>query len=162
MLSHSNTIEREGQINMDQAALVNIVEFNPSHIGSARALWRESEGVGLSGADEPSALVRFLDRNPGLSFVAQREGQVVGTVLCGHDGRRGLIHHLVVSAACRREGLGRELLKRGMLALRAADIAKAHLLVFRSNEGGLAFWRSVGAEERGSIALFSVATENGG
>lgn len=147
---------------MESAASATIVEFEARHIGPARALWLESDGVGLSSADEPSALLKFLSRNPGLSFVAQREGQILGTVLCGHDGRRGLVHHLVVSGSCRRQGLGRLLLQRGLSALRAAGIEKAHLLVFKSNESGLAFWRAVGAEERISIALFSVATENGG
>ncbi len=125
-------------------------------------LWEQTEGVGLSSADEHPALAAFLARNPGLSFVALQEGRVVGTVLCGHDGRRGLIHHLVVSPSCRRLGVGRQLLDRGLSALFAADIQKAHLLVFKSNTEGLAFWRAVGAEERSSVALFSLATENAG
>jgi ribosomal protein S18 acetylase RimI-like enzyme len=146
---------------MNPGDVPSIVEFEPRHIEDARALWRRSEGVGLSSADEPCALASFLSRNPGLSFVAERDGEVVGTVLCGHDGRRGLVHHLVVSVDRQRQGLGRQLLRRALSALRAAGIDKAHLLVFRSNANGLAFWRAVGAEERRSIALFSMATHNG-
>jgi ribosomal protein S18 acetylase RimI-like enzyme len=140
----------------------SVVAFEPSHIPEARALWERAEGVGLSEADEPQSLAAFLARNPGLSLVALQEGKVVGTVLCGHDGRRGLIHHLVVSSSCRRKGVGRLLLSQSLSALGRAGIQKAHLLVFKSNASGLAFWRAVGAEERSSMALFSLVTENAG
>ncbi len=83
---------------------------------------------------------------------------MIGTILCGHDGRRGLIHHLVVAPDCRRRGLGRTLLRRGLGALHDAGIDKCHLLVFGSNDAGLAFWRSVGASERRELALFSLPT----
>jgi len=135
-----------------------VAAFEPVHIEKARALWEASEGVGLSAADEPQALEAFLSRNPGLSLIALDAGKIVGTVLCGHDGRRGLIHHLVVAETQRRQGLGRLLLNQGLRALREAGIQKCHLLVFKSNAAGLAFWRSVGAEERLSMALFSMPT----
>jgi hypothetical protein len=32
---------------------------------------------------------RFLDRNPGLGFVAEIGFQIVGCLMCGHDGGRG-------------------------------------------------------------------------
>jgi len=105
-------------------------------------------------------LAAFLARNPGLSHVAHCDGGIVGTALCGHDGRRGLIHHLVVSPAERRSGIGRALLVRGLAGLERAGIQKAHLLVFRTNEPGLAFWRAIGAEERTAIALFSIGTDH--
>jgi ribosomal protein S18 acetylase RimI-like enzyme len=137
---------------------VQVGQFELRHIAAARSLWEQSEGVGLSAADEAPNLAAFLSRNPGLSYVAERDGELLGTVLCGHDGRRGLIHHLVVSMRARRNGLGRELLQRGLMALSGAGIEKAHLLVFRNNAPGLAFWRAVGAEERYAIALFSILT----
>jgi N-acetylglutamate synthase len=137
---------------------VTLEIFEPRHIAAARALWERSDGVGLSEADEPAALASFLIRNEGLSFVAVQHGRVIGTVLCGHDGRRGLIHHLVVCADHRRQGLARRLLQSGLAALHQAGIGKCHLLVFRSNADGLAFWRAVGAQERVSMALFSIST----
>lgn len=62
----------------------------------AWALWKRTEGIGLSQADEPRNIASFLARNPGLSFVAEEEGKIVGAVLCGSDGRRGFLHHLAV------------------------------------------------------------------
>lgn len=136
---------------------MNIRPFEPADYAAARVLWEQSEGVGLSSADEPEAIRSYLARNPGMSFVAV-DGAIVGTILCGHDGRRGLIHHLVTAPGHRRRGVGTALLRRAVEALRREGIAKCHLLVMRDNAAGLAFWRKVGAEERVSLALFSIAT----
>lgn len=132
--------------------------FERSDYDAARALWERSEGLGLGSADERVPIFAFLARNPGSSFVAQADGKLIGTILCGHDGRRGLIHHLVTDSGYRRHGVGSALLKSGVAALRGAGIGKCHLLVFRSNEAGLAFWRAIGAEERNNLTLFSMMT----
>src|SRR5262245_45720906 len=53
-------------------------------------LWRTTEGIGLSDADSESGVDSFLLRNPGMSAVCHApSGELVGAVLCGHDGRRG-------------------------------------------------------------------------
>jgi ribosomal protein S18 acetylase RimI-like enzyme len=137
---------------------IHVRVFEPLDIAGARSLWQRTDGVGLSEADEPGALATFLARNPGTNFVALDGDAIVGTILCGHDGRRGLIHHLAVAPACRRQGIARELLRMGLTALADAGIQKCHLLVFKTNESGKAFWRLVGAEERVTLALFSIAT----
>lgn len=133
--------------------------FADSDYLQARALWEGTPGVGLSSADAPNAIKAFLARNPGTSFVALDGSVLVGTVLCGHDGRRGLIHHLVTARSHRRQGIATALLRAGLNALRGSGIDKCHLLVFRSNEDGLKFWRSVLAQERTELALFSLATD---
>jgi ribosomal protein S18 acetylase RimI-like enzyme len=132
--------------------------FESADYPAARALWESTAGVGLSGADDPAAIAAFLARNPGLSLVALLGGQLVGTVLCGHDGRRGLIHHLVTAETRRRRGIARRLLQGALQGLRDADIGKCHVLVFRSNDDGVAFWRGIGAEERVELSLFSLPT----
>lgn len=134
---------------------VVIAPFHTGHYAAARALWDTTPGVGLSDADSPEGIATFLARNPGLSLVATDAGEVVGTILCGHDGRRGLIHHLVVAESHRRQGVATRLLDAGRAGLRRAGIARSHLLVYATNDAGLAFWRRVGIE-RTEIALFSV------
>jgi len=136
--------------------------FTADDYPAARALWEATPGVGLSDADEHQPIRQFLERNPGLSFVAEENGRLLGTILCGHDGRRGLIHHLVTARDARRRGIGRELLRRGLGALRAQGIRKCHILVFRSNADGLGFWRAVQASERDELSLFSIGTESAG
>lgn len=137
---------------------IEIRAFRPDDHAQALALWDATAGVGLSSADSFDNIARFLARNPGLSFVGVAEGVVVATILCGHDGRRGLIHHLAVATPHRREGLGRALVSRALLALRDEGIEKCHLLVFDENDAGREFWKSIGAEERTTLGIFSLLT----
>ena len=136
---------------------MRIRAFEPSDYAAARALWEATDGVGLSAADEREAICAYLARNPAMSFVAE-DPELVGTILCGHDGRRGFIHHLMTASAHRRRGIARALLERGLAVLRREGIDKCHLLVYRSNADGHAFWRRLGAEERLELALFSLTT----
>jgi len=138
--------------------MCDIQTFDPSHYDAARALWLRSPGIGLSSADDRAEIQRFLARNPGLSLVALSEGMLVATILVGHDGRRGLIHHLAVDDGARRRGLGRRLVGQALQRLGAAGIAKCHLLVFEANEPARAFWAAIGAEHRLSLTLYSLAT----
>ena len=135
-----------------------IREFKLEDHAQALALWKSIDGVGLSGADSLENVDRFLRRNPGLSFVATDDDAVVATLLCGHDGRRGLIHHLAVASAHRRKGLGRALVSHALMALRHDGIQKCHLLVFHQNAEGRAFWQRIGADERTTLGLFSLTT----
>jgi ribosomal-protein-alanine N-acetyltransferase len=140
------------------AGALCVRECLPDDLPAALALWRVSPGVGLSDADEPAALQRFLARNPGLSAVATRGTTLVGTVLCGHDGRRGLIHHLVVAEAERRRGIARALVERASSALHRAAIGKCHLMAFADNAAAHAFWHQVGARRRDELTLWSITT----
>jgi ribosomal protein S18 acetylase RimI-like enzyme len=119
------------------------------------ALIRAAPGVAVRAADSPAAIGRYLERNPGLSFVAQQDGRLVGCVFCGHDGRRGSLHHLAVDAAYRRQGIGRRLVERALDGLAAEGILKTHIDVFADNEKAIAFWRRLGWQKRDDIARFS-------
>jgi len=135
---------------------VNIVEMSIADYDEVYALWEDTEGVGLSSADTLEAIARYLARNPGMSFVARDAlGAVVGAVLCGHDGRRGFLHHLAVKPDCRRQGAGRALVERCMAALTAAGIEKCHLFVYKANESGRAFWEKIGWTERTTLVIMS-------
>lgn len=135
--------------------------FLPSDHAQALALWMYSPGVGVRANDDSAeGIARFLQRNPGLSFVAMDGGAMVGTILCGHDGRRGVIYHLVVAPSARRQGVGRALLRAGLSALQAEGIARGHLFAFQGNAEGLAFWRGVQATERTDLAMFSFNTDS--
>ena len=52
-------------------------------------LWRRTGGVGLNESGTRRVIAAYLRRNPRLSFVAEKDGRIIGAVLCGHDGRRG-------------------------------------------------------------------------
>ena len=67
-------------------------------------------GNGLNNKDDSrEGIEKYLNRNPNTSYVAVLDGNVVGCILCGHDGRRGIIQHACVSSDCRRMGIGKNL-----------------------------------------------------
>ena len=129
--------------------------FTAGDYSSARSLWEKTEGMGLSASDERDAILAYLARNPGLSLVAEDADRVVGTLLVGHDGRRGFLNHLAVAESHRRSGLGRRLVDEGLVALKRVGISKCHLFVFEANPEGQAFWEAVGGERRNDFAVFS-------
>ena len=54
-------------------------------------MWMTIHGFGIRSIDDSKEGVeRFLKRNPTTSVVAEWDGKVVGAILCGHDGRRGI------------------------------------------------------------------------
>ena len=124
----------------------------------AMGLWKSTEGVGLSRADEREAIRRYLARNPGMSFVARdstKDRELVGSVLAGHDGRRGYLHHLAVKSTRRHQGIGRALAERCLAALLAEGIEKVHLFVFTTNQPGRDFWQRMGWHERPELIILS-------
>lgn len=120
------------------------------------ALWRRCEGVGLGASDTRAAVAAYVRRNPGLSFIAQMRGRLVGAVLCGHDGRRGYLHHLAVSKRYRRAGLGRRLVDICLEGLRRIDIPKCNIFVFADNVEGMTFWTRTGWTPRPDLRLLQV------
>ena len=118
-------------------------------------LWKGSDGIGLSAEDSKESIRIYLERNPNLSFVARCDGALAGAVLCGHDGRRGYIHHLAVDAKFRRKGVGKRLIDRCLAALGQAGIPKCHLFRFVDNAEGLMFWEDIGWSERTDLRVMS-------
>jgi putative acetyltransferase len=118
------------------------------------ALWLQTEGMGLNDSDGRDAIAAFLDRNEALSAVAcDAAGQIVGAVLCGHDGRRGYLHHLAVARAHRKQGIGRALVNACLDKLAALKIQKCNLFLFANNTEGRTFWLHQGWTARDDIVL---------
>jgi L-amino acid N-acyltransferase YncA len=141
---------------------ITIQSFKNEVYEEVLALWQKCEGVGLSGADSRENIHHFLERNPGMSFVASAEGRIMGTVLAGHDRRRGYIYHLAVHPDRRRQGLGRRLVDRCLQALREAGIQKCHLFVFNNNESGIVFWKSIEWKQRSDLVVMSKTLDERG
>jgi len=132
-----------------------ITPFEMSDYDAAASLWRDAEGIVLGAADDRDAIARFLVHNDGLSFVARREGRLVGAALCGCDGRRGYLHHVAVEAASRRQGIASALVERCLDALRRRRVEKCHLFVLVGNEDALRFWDQSGWARRGDLVMMS-------
>ncbi len=132
-----------------------IQSFDIAVYGEVLSLWKRCEGIGRSDADSEEAIRTYLERNPGMSFVAKVGDDIVGAVLGGHDGRRGYIYHLGVDASWRRRGIARQLVENCLNALRVCGIRKTHIFIFTDNETGTAFWKSIGWSYRSDIGVIS-------
>lgn len=119
-------------------------------------LWRRTEGVGLNESDTRPAIASFLRRNPGLSFVALQQGKIIGAVLCGHDGRRGYLHHLAVAKRYRNQGVGLRLVESCLAKLRAADIHKCNIFVYAGHTAGMSFWKHNGWKLRADLRIMQI------
>ncbi len=121
-----------------------------------RALWLTIHGFGIRSIDDSREGVdRFLARNPGMSVVAQtQEGEIVGAILCGHDGRRGCLYHVCVREDHRRQGLGKAMVVFCMNALKAEKINKVSLIAFTKNDVGNAFWNCIGWTRRADLNYY--------
>jgi putative acetyltransferase len=126
---------------MSRTTTVSIRAFAAADTPRARELWERTEGIGLNESDTDAAIASFLARNPGLSAVATgADGELLGAVLCGHDGRRGFLHHLAVARAHRRTGLGRRLVEFCFAGLAAEGIPRCNVFVYEDNGEGTKFW----------------------
>jgi ribosomal protein S18 acetylase RimI-like enzyme len=123
------------------------VRFDPMTIedyDELLALWQATEGMGLTESDSRHGTEAFLKRNPGMSFVAREGGRIVGTIMCGHDGRRGYLTHLAVAKDHRRCGIGKQLVAHCVAALEREGIIGCNLFILNSNVEGRRFWESQG------------------
>ena len=118
-------------------------------------LWRNCDGISLRDADSRQGMQKYLERNPGLSFVAEADARIVASLMAGHDGRRGYIQHLAVDREHRNQGIAGRLLERCLQALRAEGIVKSHVHVLNSNQLGRDFWSRRGWVHRDEIEMYS-------
>ena len=109
------------------------------------ALWMTIHGFAIRSVDDSrEGVVKFIERNPGLSVVAVCEDEIVGTILCGQDGRRGCFYHVCVREDKRRQGIGKAMAIACMHALKSDGINKVSLIAFSSNTVGNSFWHEEG------------------
>ena len=112
-------------------------------------LWMSISGFAIRSIDDSrEGVERFLTRNPGTSVVAVSDGKIVGSILCGHDGRRGCLYHVCVDEEYRMRGIGKSMVIFAMEALKKEKINKVSLIAFTKNDIGNAFWNEIGWTKR--------------
>ena len=121
-----------------------------------KALWMKIKGFGIRSIDDSRVGVeRFLKRNPTTSVVAVEDGKIVGSILCGHDGRRGCFYHVCVDEAYRMRGIGKAMVVKAMEALKEEHINKVSLIAFTKNDVGNAFWKEIGWTKREDLNYYN-------
>ena len=124
---------------------VRILPMREEDYDAVRALWLTIRGFGIRALDDSREdVVRFIRRNPTTSVVARVDGRIVGSILCGSDGRQGSLYHVCVAREYRRQGIGTRMVGYCMEQLRQMGINKVSLIAFAKNDAGNAFWRQIG------------------
>ncbi|SDF58231.1 GNAT family N-acetyltransferase [Marvinbryantia formatexigens] len=118
-------------------------------------LWMQISGFGIRSVDDSyEGVARFLKRNPGCSVVAERDGRIIGSILCGHDGRRGCLYHVCVHPDFRKQGIGKAMVVFAMEALKKEKINKVSLIAFTRNDIGNTFWKEIGWTRREDLNYY--------
>ncbi len=118
-------------------------------------LWMSIKGFAIRSIDDSrEGVERFLLRNPDTSVVAVDNGRIVGSILCGHDGRRGCLYHVCVHEDYRMQGIGKRMVVHCMNALEREHISKVSLIAFTKNDIGNAFWNEIGWTRRKDLNYY--------
>ena len=118
-------------------------------------LWMTIKGFAIRSIDDSrEGVERFLKRNPATSVVAEENGEIVGSILCGHDGRRGCLYHVCVREDCRMRGIGKSMVVRCMEELEKEKISKVSLIAFTENDIANAFWKEIGWTKREDLNYY--------
>lgn len=120
------------------------------------AMFRQSPAIAVREADSRGGTEKYLKRNPGLSFVATVGSRVIGCVMCGHDGRRGYLQHLIVRPENREQGIGEKLCAAAIMGLQKVGISKTHIFVFKTNALAKKYWLKNGWSLREDINMYSL------
>ena len=120
------------------------------------ALWKNTDGMGLRSLDDSQQGISiFLKRNPDTNFVAIDNHEIIGTILCGHDGRRGYIYHTAVKKNYRNQGIATKLIEAVISALQKEGITRVCLNVIETNEYSKSFWQKKGWEKKDFLGFYS-------
>jgi ribosomal protein S18 acetylase RimI-like enzyme len=134
------------------AAPIAIRSYQPADELGVVALWRAC-GLTRPQNDPHKDIARKLRVNPEWFLVAERAGEIVGTVMAGYEGHRGWINYLGVAPALQRGGLGRRLMDEAERRLRAAGCPKINLQVRPENKVAIAFYERLGFAVEGAVSL---------
>ncbi|MBQ9550798.1 MAG: GNAT family N-acetyltransferase [Lachnospiraceae bacterium] len=134
---------------------MNIRIMKTEDYEGVHSLWLSIKGFSIRSIDDSrEGVERFLRRNPDTSIVAEENGEIIGAILCGHDGRRATFYHVCVREDRRKQGIGKAMVIMAMNALKKEKINKVALIAFTRNDVGNAFWKSIGWKQRTDLNYY--------
>ena len=118
-------------------------------------LWQSIEkGVHVGRSDTLAEIGKKLERDPDLFLVAESDGNIIGSVIGGFDGRRGIIYHLAVASTFRGQGVGSRLMDEVEARLRTKGCLKCYLLVTVDNPEVEDYYLQRGWQQMDQVHIF--------
>ena len=134
---------------------VNIRKMTIDDYDGVKALWMSISGFGIRSIDDSrEGVATFIKRNPSTSIVAEKDGEIIGSILCGHDGRNARFYHVCVKSELRRRGIGKAMVVAAMRELQAEHISCVSLVAYKHNEVGNNFWHGAGWKLREDLNTY--------
>lgn len=131
---------------MSQNYAIRVFRF-PEDYPAVLDLWNNAgPGIHVRRSDTPAEILKKTQRDPDLFLVAEQQGKIIGSVIGGFDGRRGLVYHLAVVESQRKQGLGQALMAELEARLHAKGCLRCYLLVTKDNEAAIRFYQASGWE----------------
>lgn len=119
-------------------------------------LWQEGNlPLKLKGRDRREEIEKQIKLPNVIFIVAEYEGEVVGTVLATHDGRKGWINRLAVDKRFRRKGLGQLLVRAAESVLESEGLEMFAALIEEDNLASIELFRKMGYEYHPEIKYFT-------
>jgi ribosomal protein S18 acetylase RimI-like enzyme len=107
------------------------------------AFWKiAAEGTSIS--DDRDGVERLVARDPEALILAERAGELVGTVIAGFDGWRCHLYRLAVHPERRRQGIGAALLAAAQERFVRLGGRRADAMVLTRNETAHQAWQAAG------------------
>lgn len=120
----------------------------PTDYSQIITLWQHAgPGIHLRRSDERDEIAKKIQRDPDLFLVAEIDGFIIGSVLGGFDGRRGMVYHLAVNDTYRKKGVGTVLMNELESRMKQKGCIRSYLLVTRDNMDAIRFYESQGWEQ---------------
>ena len=142
-------------MNQEKLSEIHIVPMTPADYDAVHALWLTISGFGIRALDDSREdIERFILRNPTTSVVARIGNRIVGSILCGSDGRQGALYHVCVAEEYRRRGIGTRMVGYCMQQLKLMGINKVSLIAFTRNDAGNAFWNQIGWTRKSDVNYY--------
>ncbi len=130
--------------------------FRQDDYQAAISLW---QGSGIpckpNGRDAKEKILKETG-NPGTLFlVVEKEGEIIGSVLATHDGRKGWINRLAIAPQYRLQGIASRLLTEAEAHLHRCGMEIITCLIEDDNPGSMKFFSRKGYIEHRDIIYFS-------
>ncbi|MFV2015475.1 MAG: GNAT family N-acetyltransferase [Candidatus Heimdallarchaeota archaeon] len=128
--------------------------YKPDDYQEVKQLWIQS-GLKLSLSDKKNEIQILADNEGNKFYIVEKVNNIIGTVICAFDGRRGYIHHVAVKPSEQKKGIGKLIMKHAMEYYINKRVVKVHLMVERSNAEVVEYYKKLGWKIRDDLFLLT-------